>query len=131
VIVGFAALYLAIEGQMKTPEPKAIFESLRYSLSRVIPLGTWDESDDPLRVKLAEAPTAAGQGAAENAGVAERGCSFRERLMATDDCRPDLQGAWLEAYRLVLSTLATFQTVIAAALYFLLALAVRRKFQIS
>lgn len=131
VIVGFAALYLAIEGQLKPPEPRSVFESLRYSLSRVIPLGTWDESDDPLRVKLADAPTAAGQGEAGSATFIPSDCSLRERLMAMDGCRPDLLGAWLEAYRLILSALATVQTVIAAALYFLLALAVRRKFQIS
>jgi hypothetical protein len=127
VIVGFAALYLAVEGQLKPPEPRSVFESLRYSLSRVIPLGTWDESDDPLRVKVSESEAPiegeAGRGAQD--------CSFRERLMASDDCRPDLKDAELEAYRLALSALATFQTVIAAALYFLLALAVRRKFQIA
>jgi len=131
VIVGFAAMYLAIEGQLKPPESRSVFESLRYSLSRVIPLGTWDESDDPLRVKLADAVPAAGQGDAESTTFIPSDCSFRERLMAMDGCRPDLQGASLEAYRLILSALATFQTVIAAALYFLLALAVRRKFQIS
>jgi uncharacterized protein YjbI with pentapeptide repeats len=157
-IVLFAAGYWSLErgtSPLKEParyvsldEPfEADFvEAVRYSLSRVFPLGTWDDSDEPVRV-VVDAAKRSGTAKAEQGD-----CSFRERLVAAGGCRPaamdfmvrdaddkpvkDVDGkpvedrTWLELHRTFIAMLSTLQTVFAGGLYFLFGLAVRRKFQI-
>jgi hypothetical protein len=139
VIGGFAAIYWATEEGTETGArsrwvaPQASFDpdfidAARYSLSRVFPFGPWVDSDEPLTVE---------EGGAQGARPAPD-CSFRERLLAVGECRPEAWAAGeardaseVAAHRLLLSVLATTQSVLAILLGFLFALAVRRRFQIG
>jgi hypothetical protein len=152
-IVGFAGFYWMLERgaggtgaslasvSIARPVDADLVAATRYSLSRVFPLGTWDESDEPVRV------------VEDKDAASAFDCSFRERLAAIGECRPtadrfvqkDAAGqdirdknkkpvadtTRLELHRTVLALVSTLQTIFAGGLYFLFALAVRRKFQIG
>jgi hypothetical protein len=131
-VFAFAALVWAWEGgglgKPKSPfwsahavyAPAAPVDSdflgaLSFSAARVFPFGPWGEVKAPDEGK--------GQ------------CSFAARHLAVDHCRPDgvdlPRPTALEGHRLAVRAVAVVQSILAALLIFLFALAVRRRFQIT
>ncbi len=105
-------------------------DSMRYSLSRTFPFGPWAINDDRL--------------------TSEAECGFASRLQALDvapsavtavpgvvpemiQCRPRVgfDEAQLAGHRLWVGVVGTLESLLSLPLYFLLGLAIRRKFQIS